>query len=152
MEDKIIYDQLNKELEICLEKGIISKKLIDKLTEAKEQFVIFEEKSMKEQDVFYNLKLFSASNTCNDILRNSIEKLRDSKDVAENYNVFIKLYIILKITCELGNKLIHIFGNKVASREFDLKEIRNISLALQEEAEKIKLIISVDDKLRIKGD
>ncbi len=146
MKGKMIYEGLMGELRASLDKRVISEKLIDYLMKAKDQFILFEDESMKEKDILYSLKLFSASNTCNVILENSIPKLREAKSRNENPTALERLYDILSVTIDLGNRLSNIFDGK-GSREFELKDIRKISLTLQEEAEKRGLIESLDEKI-----
>lgn len=142
----MIYDDLGRELRTSLEKRVISERLINCLMEAKDQFILFEDESMKEKDILYSLKLFSASNTCNVILESSIPKLREAKSRNENPTTLERLHDILSVTIDLGNRLSNIFDGE-GSREFELRNVREISLTLQEEAEKRELIESLDKRI-----
>lgn len=144
--ERSVFDELLDELDSSLTQKRISNRLIEYMEKSKDRFKYFEDKSMKEKDILQGLKLFSTSNTCGAILEGSISRLREAKLMNENPTTLEKLHDILAVTIDLGKRLDNIFDGE-GSKEFDVKKIRDISLTLQEEAEKKGLIEPLDEKI-----
>jgi len=148
MKNETMFKNLEKELEITTGNKIISEKLIILLQKAENYYILFEEKILNVKDMLQKLNLMSALNTYRDVLHRSIILLKKSKSNNKNSDILKSMYEILFLTIKLGNKLDNIFNGKYDTiKSFELKNIRNITLTLQDEAEEKGFIESINKKI-----
>ena len=144
---RLLLSNLDQELESSLENEEISETLLEYCEKCRQTFIHFEDMSMEEKDILSGLKLFSASDTCSSLLENSIIKLKQSKKNKENPKSLEELRDILEVVIDIGKKLSEVFEYK-GFKESNIRQIRDISLDLQEEAEDRGLLESLSERIK----
>ncbi|MBI5252872.1 MAG: hypothetical protein HY930_00515 [Euryarchaeota archaeon] len=142
-----IFSKLDSEILVNLEKKKISEELIKYCRESKEELTRLEDKVMQKDDILDGLKLFSSCDTCISILEKVTPELEKAKEVGENPISLERIYDILLAVVAIGDRISEIFNGEGAA-SFNVKQIREYSLSLQEEAEKRGLIEPLSDKIR----
>lgn len=141
-----IYSEVISSLNSSIDNDKISHTLIKNFEELLKRSEELKTKAMNYEKSIYSLKLFSATNTCAEIIHNSLPKLKYAKKRGENPKVLNKLSGLLFDTVKLLEEVESSFE---ASNIYVLMpSIRNKTFELQQEAEDLGLIKKMSEKIR----
>ncbi len=141
-----VFSKLEDEIIACLENRKISEELISVCKEARAEFLSLEDKVIQEEDILNGLKLFSACDNSAVILENAIPQLAEAKKRDDNPISLEKIEDILVAISQIGENVLSVTDTP-ESKSFVIKQIRELSLYLQEIAEQKGLLESIDKRI-----
>lgn len=141
-----IYSEVISSLNSSIDNNEISPILIKNFEKLLKKSEELKRKAMNYEKSVYSLKLFSATNTCAEIIHNSLPKLKDAKKRGENPKVLDKLSGLLFDTVKLLEDVESSFeGSNIY---VIMPSIRNKTFELQQEAENLRLIKKTSEKVK----
>lgn len=141
-----IYSMVISSLNSSIDNNKISHTLIKNFEELLKKSEELKTKAMNYEKSIYSLKLFSATNTCAEIIHNSLPKLKDAKKRGKVQNVLNELGGLLFDTVKLLEDVENSFES--SNIYVMMPSIRNKTFELQQEAENLRLIEKTSEKVK----
>jgi hypothetical protein len=134
LDEAIAHEKISEDFLVACENGV-------------KEFSSLKDESKKYPEMMVSLKLYSATDSGEVILKNCISELKAAVGRGENPATLNELSGLISEVCDLGEEIkIAMEQNDISGR---LKSIRKRTFWAQEEAEKISLIEDIDTRLSL---